>query len=376
MIRFEKVCKSYKKSQILTDITFTINESEFVVFVGPSGCGKTTLLKIINKLIKPTSGKVYINGEDIEERDEIELRRNMGYVIQSIGLFPHMTIRENLELIPNLIYKDSKSVFEKSMELMDLVGLDPEVYLDRYPTQLSGGQQQRVGVARAFAIDPDIILMDEPFSALDPITRSQLQEELIHLQNKFKKTFVFVTHDMGEAIKLADKICIMNEGHIVQYDTPENILKRPADSFVRNFVGEHRIWSAPEFIRAKDIMIKGITANKNSRLLQCLEIMRNQNVDSLLIVDSKNRIEGIIYATDIMGHANIQSVAEDIMESVKSTVLPDESIIHVLENMQDKTMSAIPVVDDDGVLLGLITRSSLVTTLSQQYLESEGECYS
>lgn len=221
MIRFENVSKSYKKNQVLTDLSFSVKKSDFVVFIGPSGCGKTTLLKMINKIIKPTAGKIYINGKDIDEMDEIAMRRNMGYVIQSVGLFPHMTIRENIELIPKLTHRTAEEITEKSLELMDLIGLDPKKYLDRYPTQLSGGQQQRIGVARAFAIDPDIILMDEPFSALDPITRGQLQDELAALQVKFKKTFAFVTHDMGEAIKLADKICIMNGGKIVQYDKPE-----------------------------------------------------------------------------------------------------------------------------------------------------------
>ena len=204
-----------------------------MAFIGESGCGKTTTLKMINRLIKPTGGRILINGDSIETKDIIELRRSMGYVIQQTGLFPHMTVKENIEIIPRSEKRDPKQISQKTGELMEMVGLNPLEYLDRYPTELSGGQQQRVGVARAFATDPEIILMDEPFSALDPITRSGLQDELINLQSQLKKTIVFVTHDMDEAIKIADKICIMKDGSILQYDTPENILKYPAKEFVQ-----------------------------------------------------------------------------------------------------------------------------------------------
>ena len=240
---------------MLSNISLEIEEGQLVVLIGASGCGKTTTLKMINRLVKPTSGKIFINNQDISKVDVIKLRRNIGYVIQQTGLFPHMTIKENIEIIPNVQKKDQKEITQKTYELMEMVGLECETFLNRYPKELSGGQQQRVGVARAFATDPDIILMDEPFSALDPITRSGLQEELVELQSKFHKTIVFVTHDMDEAIKIADKICIMNKGEIVQYDTPENILKNPANEFVSEFVGKNRIWTSPEFIKAEDIML-------------------------------------------------------------------------------------------------------------------------
>jgi osmoprotectant transport system ATP-binding protein len=208
MIKFENISKQYKTKKVLNDITFTVQKGSLVAIIGESGCGKTTLLKMINRLIKPTSGMICIDGKDAAAMDEVALRRRIGYVIQQTGLFPHMTIRENIELIPRLEKMPLKDREDNTKGLMKMVGLDCSEFLDRYPTELSGGQQQRVGVARAFATDPDIILMDEPFSALDPMTRSDLQDELVELQSKLKKTIIFVTHDMDEAIKIADMICI------------------------------------------------------------------------------------------------------------------------------------------------------------------------
>lgn len=275
MIEFKNVNKNFKNKKVLKDISFNINKGELVSIIGASGCGKTTTLKMINRLINPSSGQILIDGENIATKDIIKLRRNVGYVIQQTGLFPHMTVRENIELISTIEKNDKKKISKKTVELMEMVGLEKDEYLDRYPTELSGGQQQRVGVARAFATNPEVILMDEPFSALDPITRNQLQDELLELQNTLKKTIVFVTHDMDEAIKISDRICIMNEGEIAQYDTPENILKNPSNDFVSEFIGRNRIWSSPEFIRAKDIMIENpVTCFKSSSLLRCIEKMK------------------------------------------------------------------------------------------------------
>ena len=206
------------------------------MIIGSSGCGKTTTLKMINKLILPTSGKIYIDGEDTSQKDTIKLRRNIGYVIQQTGLFPHMTVKENIELIAKIENIDKNKMNMRTRELMKMINLDYEKFSERYPLELSGGQQQRVGVARAFALDPAIILMDEPFSAVDPISRRQLQDELIAIQKKLEKTIVFVTHDIQEAVKIADKICLLNNGEIMQYDTPENIIKNPKNDFVRKFV--------------------------------------------------------------------------------------------------------------------------------------------
>ena len=374
MINFENISKQYKAKKVLNDITFTVQKGSLVAIIGESGCGKTTLLKMINRLIKPTSGTICIDGKDIAAMDEVTLRRRIGYVIQQTGLFPHMTIRENIELIPRLEKMPLKDREENTKRLMQMVGLDCNEFLDRYPTELSGGQQQRVGVARAFATDPDIILMDEPFSALDPMTRSDLQDELVLLQGKLKKTIIFVTHDMDEAIKIADMICIMKDGDILQYDTPENILNNPSDEFVSNFVGKNRIWSSPEFIRVSDIMIdQPVTASKDLSILKCIDKMRQNKVDTLLIIDRESRrLEGIVKARVLRSVEDKSKQAKEFMTQDFKVLQPDENILDALKIVTDYKVSAVPVVDESRRLKGLITKSSLVTTLSQQYFEYEG----
>lgn len=236
MIEFVDVNKNFGEYHIIKNLSMKIEKGKITVIIGSSGCGKTTTLKMINKLIIPTSGKIYIDGEDISQKDTIKLRRNIGYVIQQTGLFPHMTVKENIELIAKIENIDKNKMNMRTRELMKMINLDYEKFSERYPLELSGGQQQRVGVARAFALDPGIILMDEPFSAVDPISRRQLQDELIAIQKKFEKTIVFVTHDIQEAVKIADKICLLNNGEIMQYDTPKNIIKNPKNDFVRKFI--------------------------------------------------------------------------------------------------------------------------------------------
>ncbi|WP_024832522.1 ABC transporter ATP-binding protein [Ruminiclostridium josui] len=373
MIRFENISKKYKDKTVLKSISLEIEKGQLVSFIGESGCGKTTTLKMINRLIKPSSGKIFINGEDIEKKDIIKLRRNMGYVIQQTGLFPHMTIKENIELIPKVQKKDATEIRRRTYELLEMIGLEPDEFLNRYPSEISGGQQQRVGVARAFATDPEIILMDEPFSALDPITRISLQDELINIQASIKKTIVFVTHDMDEAIKISDKICIMKDGEILQYDTPENILKNPSNDFVSEFVGKNRIWTSPEFIKAKDIMIDTpVTCHSNMTLLRCIERMRNEKVDSLLVIEEKTkRLIGIVNARQIQSQSDRKISVGNIMSTEFLSVHEDESIIDILKIVDERHVSTIPVLSEDGKLLGLITKSSLVTTLSQQYLDME-----
>lgn len=371
MIEFQNVCKIYADKTVLNDVCLRIETGNLAALIGASGCGKTTLLKMVNKLLTPSSGQVLIDGKDVRTMDDIKLRRNMGYVIQQTGLFPHMTIRENIELIPRLEKRDLKAVREKTAALMEMVGLSPEAYLERYPSELSGGQQQRIGVARAFAADPEIILMDEPFSALDPLTRSGLQDEVLNLQAQFGKTIVFVTHDMDEAIKLADKVCILRGGRVLQYDTPEGILKNPCDAFVADFIGKNRIWASPEFIKARDIMIEQpITCRSNVSLFRCMEKMRMFKIDSLMVVESKSRkLLGILKAEQIQWEKNHALLSGDVMKTQFPAVSPDDSIVDVLKVVEENHVSNVPVLDEEGHLAGLITKSSLFTTLSQQYLE-------
>lgn len=373
MIEFKNVTKKIGSKTILKDINLTIEKGSLIVLIGSSGCGKTTSLKMINKLISPTSGEIYINNVPISKINTIDLRRGIGYVIQNTGLFPHMTIRENISLIPKLKNIESKeAISTKTNDLLNLVGLPPEDYLDKYPNELSGGQQQRVGVARAFATDADIILMDEPFSALDPITRNSLQEELFLLQQELHKTIIFVTHDMEEAIKLADKICIMNNGAIAQFDTPENILKNPANDFVRDFIGSNRIWDNPEFIKASDIMIKTpICVNSSRNILQGIEIMRTNKVDSLLIVDKSKNLKGLVTLKDIKRSTAKETKLEDIMERNVLSVYEDENILQILELINSNSFGYIPVITRDNKLSGLVTKSSLISVLSEQFLDME-----
>ena len=372
MIQFINVSKAYKEHNVIENINLEINKGELVVLIGPSGCGKTTILKMINRLIEPSDGQIKINGTDIEAQDPIELRRNIGYVIQQTGLFIHMTVRENIEIIPRLAKMPVSEIVDRTVKLMETVGL-PEEFLDRYPNHLSGGQQQRVGVARAFAMNPDIILMDEPFSALDPLTRSQLQDELVSLQSKLHKTIVFVTHDMDEAVKIADRICILQGGHILQYDTPENILKNPAHGFVSEFVGSKRIWSSPQLIRAKDIMITSPkTTYPYVPMFKGLEKMRIDKVDSLIVIDEDNHLLGIVRARSILNSAYKSLPVETVMTPARVTADTEENIVSLLEKINGLNISNIPVTDRDNRLAGLITNSSLVTTMSHQFIGVKG----
>ena len=373
MIEIKNIVKNAGEKVILDDISLTIESGSFVVLIGPSGCGKTTTLKLLNKLIEPTSGEIYIDGKPISKEDPIKLRRNIGYVIQNIGLFPHLTIKENIELIPKLKGdKSEEEISETTERLVKMVGLDPDEFLYKYPTELSGGQQQRIGVIRAIATDADIILMDEPFSALDPITRTQLQEWLYELQQELKKTIIFVTHDMDEALKLADKICIMQGGKIQQHDTAENLLKHPANSFVKDFIGSDRLWSAPEYIKAKDIMIKDpVKAIETRTVIQAMEIMRTNKVDSILVTDKNNLLVGILTVKELRQNGIQDYYIYKVMNQDPLFIYEDCNLIEILNIMNNQNVGHIPVVSKDGQLVGLITRSSLLSVLSEQFLEME-----
>ncbi|WP_291651042.1 ABC transporter ATP-binding protein [Clostridium sp.] len=374
MIEFRNVKKSYKNNIILEDFNLNIEDGNLVVLIGSSGCGKTTLLKMINRLIEFTSGEILVNGKNIKDMDPIKLRRSIGYVIQQTGLFPHMTVKENIEIIPKLMGKSEEEINQKTVDLLNMVGLDPEKYSDRYPVELSGGQQQRVGVARAFAADAEIILMDEPFSALDPITRTELQEELFNIQKEYKKTIVFVTHDMDEAINLADKICILKDGKILQYDTPENILKNPAGEYVEEFVGKNKIWTKPEMIKAEDVMIsKPVTVSPKRNLLQAREIMRDKKVDSLLVIDKLGTLLGYITLENLQKVEEKNKLVEEVMNREPKWVSGETNLLELLEVFNNLKKGYLPVCDDAGKLLGLVTRSSLISVLSSQYIEMGGD---
>jgi osmoprotectant transport system ATP-binding protein len=256
MIEFKDVCKIYPGSSrpVVNGLSFEVLDGEICVLVGPSGCGKTTSMRMVNRLIEPSSGEILIDGKPNTAMSGTKLRRHIGYAIQQIGLFPHRTIADNIATVPQLLEWDKARIAARVDELLDLVGLDPDQYRDRYPAELSGGQQQRVGVARAMAADPPIMLMDEPFGAVDPITRNRLQDEFLRIQGEIQKTIVFVTHDIDEAIKMGDKIAILKQGGILaQYDTPENILAAPNSEFVSSFVGADRVLKRLSLLRVSDM---------------------------------------------------------------------------------------------------------------------------
>ncbi|EAF1705940.1 betaine/proline/choline family ABC transporter ATP-binding protein [Listeria monocytogenes] len=362
MLKFEHVTKTYKGGKkAVNDLTLNIDKGEFVCFIGPSGCGKTTTMKMINRLIEPTEGIIFINDKDIMAEDPVKLRRSIGYVIQQIGLMPHMTIRENIVLVPKLLKWSEEKKQERAKELIKLVDL-PEEFLDRYPYELSGGQQQRIGVLRALAAEQNLILMDEPFGALDPITRDSLQEEFKNLQKELGKTIIFVTHDMDEAIKLADRIVIMKDGEIVQFDTPDEILRNPANSFVEDFIGKDRLIEAkPDVTQVAQIMNTNpvsITADKS--LQAAITVMKEKRVDTLLVVDEGNVLKGFIDVEQIDLNRRTATSVMDIIEKNVFYVYEDTLLRDTVQRILKRGYKYIPVVDKDKRLVGIVTRASLV----------------
>lgn len=291
-ILIENVTKRYGGKKAAVDqLTLEIPKGSVVMFVGPSGCGKTTTLKMINRLIEPTEGRIVINGEDVTHMNGDKLRRSIGYVIQAGGLLPHLTVAANIALVPHMLGWDKKRIAERVDELLDLVSLDPNVYRDRYPKELSGGQQQRVGVARAIAADPPVLLMDEPFGAVDPITRQRLQDELINIQSELHKTIVCVTHDFDEAVKLGDWIAVFDEGaRIVQYDTPERILAEPANEFVEDFIGSGAGLKQLNLARVEDVdLLPAITGHPGQNPLDLYTEAELAGHGHAVILDERDR---------------------------------------------------------------------------------------
>ncbi|MEB7465563.1 betaine/proline/choline family ABC transporter ATP-binding protein [Mammaliicoccus sciuri] len=361
MLSIQDLTKVYRGGKkAVNSINMEIESGEFIAFIGTSGSGKTTALRMINRMIEPTSGTITLDGKDLSKMNPVNLRRNIGYVIQQIGLMPHMTIRENIVLVPKLLKWTKEEKEKKAKELIKLVDL-PESYLDLYPSQLSGGQQQRIGVVRALAADQDIILMDEPFGALDPITRDTLQDLVKTLQQKLGKTIIFVTHDMDEAIKLADRICIMSQGEIIQFDTPNNILKNPANDFVREFIGQNRlIQDIPNIRVVDDAMKDPIAITSEKTIDEAVSIMRERRVDTLFITNVKGKLVGYIDIEDLNEGYRKKSDIIDIMHrdiyTVKTGTMLQDSVRTILK----RNVRLIPVVDEQYYIKGVITRASLV----------------
>lgn len=355
IIRFERVNKVYPDgTRAVDDVSFEIQEGECVTFVGPSGCGKTTTVKLLNRLVEPTSGTIYLKGQDTAELDVISLRRGIGYVIQDVGLFPHMTVAENIALVPRLIGWPASKRESRTDELLNLVGLDPSAFRNRYPHQLSGGQRQRVGVARGLAADPPVILMDEPFGALDPITRAQLQDEFLKLRARLRKTILFVTHDIDEAIKLGDRIVVMRYGKIVQFAPPATILKAPADPFVKDLVGRERGLKLMKLSKISDIMEPFTDAVQAATpLREALRLMKERNRDMLMVVDEEGRYQGFVRFERVSKEEKGEVAA--VMEREGPAVREESKIHPTLETMLRKQRIWLPVVDREERPKGVIT---------------------
>jgi len=373
MVEFDNVSKVHKNGfQSVRSLSFRVHRGEFLVVIGPSGCGKTTTLKMVNRLIPHTSGTITVDGRDIARQNVVELRRNIGYVIQQIGLIPHYTIEENIALVPGLKGWDRRKIRKRVEELLHLVGLDPAVFARRYPKELSGGQQQRVGVARAMAADPALILMDEPFGALDPITRDQLQDEFLRLQKEFRKTVIFVTHDMDEAIRLGDRIAVLKDGELLQLDTPEQLLTNPVHGFVEQFIGKNRIFQNPELLPVTEVMrTDPATIDPLRSPERAITHMRQRRTDTLLCVDGQGRLLGIVSAYDLQGDAaRIASVGE-IMQPAEPVLPPDATARDALVKIAEARFGLVPIVDEHGKLSGIVTKGSLLSFLAGRWKDEK-----
>ncbi|MCK9252191.1 MAG: ABC transporter ATP-binding protein [Clostridiales bacterium] len=365
MIQFENVCKHYGSNVVVDRLNLDVEQGNLVTLIGASGCGKTTTLKMVNRIIEPTSGKIIVNGENVLKQDPVQLRRGIGYVIQQIGLFPNMTISENITVVGQLLGWSKSRMLSRAEELLSLVDMEPAIYMNRYPNELSGGQQQRIGVLRALAADPETILMDEPFGALDPITRDQLQNEFKNLQTQLHKTILFVTHDMDEALKMADTIVLMRDGKLVQAASPEDMLRNPADDYVVNFIGLDRTLRSPDEVLVEESMIPDpVTIEINRGLAEGLERMRKRRVDSLLVVSHDKILSGIVTIKDLQQNLAKGGRIGDVMSKDPTTIHIGNTVREAVLEMARTGVGYLPVIDDHNKLKGLITRASLVNVLS------------
>jgi osmoprotectant transport system ATP-binding protein len=362
MITFESVTKRFADGTVAADdLTFEVPEGELVVLVGPSGCGKTTALRMVNRMIEPTEGRISVNGQDAASVPAPTLRRDIGYVIQQVGLFPHLTIADNVATVPSLIGWDKERTSERVEELIDTVGLSQEI-ADRYPRQLSGGQQQRVGVARALAADPPIMLMDEPFGAVDPIVRSLLQDEFLRLQRELKKTILFVTHDIDEAMKMGDRIAILDVGGVLeQYATPTDLLAAPVNDFVVDFLGAERNLKRLALIPVSAVEPEpGPLVSMNDPADRAQEAARKSGRDWVLVSEAEKRVEGWVSTDDLDGQ---ETVGGAKVHPFAHFVTRDESLRAALDVMVESPLGVAVRVNRDGLYEGIVTHNTLTGEL-------------
>ncbi len=356
MIKLENVTKIFPGSDIpaVDNLSLDIKEGEVCVLVGPSGCGKTTTMKMINRIYDPTEGRIILGDKDIMDTNIIQLRLNIGYVIQEIGLFPHLSIEDNVATVPRELKWPKEKVKQRVDELLTLVGLEPEIYGKRRPSHLSGGQRQRVGVARAMAADPPVMLMDEPFGAVDPITRNRLQNEFLRLQEQLKKTIVFVTHDIDEAIKMGDKIAAMQEGRLIQYSDPDELLSTPKNEFVANLVGRNRSIKRLHLMHTRDVLNNDVAYVKLKTPLEEIEQkVKDSKLRAVMVLGDDNKLMGIISKEDIKREKG--EVAADYYQEILNTCTDDATLNDALSVMLSYGEGFIAVTDGQERFKGIIT---------------------
>lgn len=368
-VEFKDVSKIYPKMKnpAVNHISFEIDQGDFCCLIGTSGSGKTTLMRMINRMNSVTKGEVLVNGKNVKSFNPVNLRRHIGYVIQNNGLMPHMTIKENIVLVPKLLKWPKEKLNDEAKKLIKMAEL-PESYLDRYPTELSGGQQQRIGVVRALAANQNLILMDEPFGALDPITRESLQNLVQSLQMQLGKTIVFVTHDMDEALKLATKVVVLHDGELVQVGTPDQILHHPANEYVKSLIGKERLSEAKyETVKVKNVMLTNPTKiDLGASLSDALTMMKENLVDTLLVVDHDDHLKGYISIDDLQRNYSPTNSVSDILITKLGTVGPEEYLRDNFSRIMSRNKSYIPVINSDKKLVGIVTRSSLVNVVYEK----------
>ena len=367
MLRFDHVSLSYGSQKILNDLCFEIEEGQFAVLIGPSGCGKTTTLKMINRLIQPDTGKIYLNEEDITSKDKVELRRHIGYVIQQIGLFPNMTVAQNICVVPKLLKYSKEQCDQIVRDMLAMVEMPYEQYANKYPSEMSGGQQQRIGILRALAASPPIVLMDEPFSALDPMTRRSLQQEVKGLQQKLHKTFIFVTHDMAEALDLADVIIFMDHGNIVQMAPPEEMLAHPASGQIQDFLGNFIDTHAQKELTAADFMRSGVsTVSARRGVNECVSKMQRRNVDTLIVVDDQDRYQGTVSIADIRLTGHVVKTIEPLIRCNTPTVHTGDSAKGCFDLLISSGAPYLIVLNEEEKVDGIITKTSMTSAMAEQ----------
>ncbi len=368
MIKLENLTKQFTQKNGTTfnavdNVSLNVPEGEMCVLLGPSGCGKTTTLKMINRLIPATSGKILINGEDTSQLDTTTLRRNIGYVIQQIGLFPNMTIEENITVVPRMLGWDKQRCKARASELMSMVALDAKKFLHRYPKEMSGGQQQRIGVIRALAADPPVLLMDEPFGAVDPINREVIQNEFLEMQRQLKKTVMLVSHDIDEALKLGDRIAVFGQGKIIQCASPDELLAKPANEFVGSFVGQDRTLKRLLLVQAGDVTDQQptITVQRSTSLADAFATMDDNDMRSVTVVDDDGKPLGFVKRREARGASG---VCGDLLHPFSVTGRAEENLRVVLSKLYEHNLVWMPIVDEEGCYSGEISQDYIADYLS------------